>query len=101
GEIITKIRRDVAREVSSEDSAQLQQDRILYAEGIVLSPGHYVIETAVTDEQAEKTSVKRVSVFVDSGKQLGLSSVEVVNRVEPLNGPHNPMNPFEIETGRI
>ena len=67
----------------------------------MLLPGHYVIETAVTDEQAEKTSVKRVSVFVDSGKQLGLSSVEVVNRVEPLNGPHNPMNPFEIESGRV
>jgi hypothetical protein len=101
GEIVGKISRDLTREVPSADSAQLQKDRILYAEGVVLLPGHYVIETAVTDEQAEKTSVKRVSVFVDSGKQLGLSSVEVVNRVEPLNGPHNPMNPFEIESGRV
>jgi hypothetical protein len=101
GEIVGKISRDLTREVPSADSAQLQKDRILYAEGVVLLPGHYVIETAVTDEQAEKTSVKRVSVFVDSGKQLGLSSVEVVNRVEPLNGPHNPMNPFEIGSGRV
>ena len=60
-----------------------------------------MIETAVTDEQAGKTSVKRVSVFVDSAKKLGLSSVEVVQRLEPLNGPHNPMNPFKMESGRI
>ena len=101
GEIISKIGRNLAREVSSEDSSRLQTDRMLYAEPLVLPSGHYMIETAVTDEQAGKTSVKRVSVFVDSAKKLGLSSVEVVQRLEPLNGPHNPMNPFEMESGRI
>jgi VWFA-related protein len=101
GDIVGKISRDLEKEVPSADAAKLQQDRILYAENLVLPPGHYLIETAVTDEQAEKTSVKRVSAFVDSGKQLGISSVEVVNRVEPLNGPQNPFNPFEIGVGRI
>ncbi len=101
GEIIGKIGRDLAREMPAGDSVKPQQDRILYAEPLLLPPGHYVIETAVTDEQAEKTSVKRVSVFVDAAKKLSLSSVEVVNRLEPLNGPHNPLNPFEIENGRV
>jgi VWFA-related protein len=101
GQIIVKISRNLTREVTQANAALLQKDRILYAEGVELPPGHYMIETVVTDEQAEKTSVKRVSVFVDSGKKLGLSSVEVVSRVEPLNGPHNPTNPFEVGEGRV
>jgi len=60
-----------------------------------------VVDSAVTDEQAEKTSVKRVAVFVDPGKNLGMSSLELVKRLDPLPGPRDPLDPFEIDNGRI
>jgi VWFA-related protein len=101
GDVVGKVSRDLAREVANADIAQLGADRILYAEPIELPGGHYSIDTAVTDEQAGKTTVKRVSVFVDPGKDFGLSSVEVVRRVDPLAGPRNLQNPFELENGRI
>ena len=101
GEIVQKVSRELVRKVPGGDAALLQSDRILYAEPVALQPGHYVIDTAVTDEQTAKTSAKRVSVFVDPGKNLALSSLGVVRRFDPLTGPRNPQSPFELENGRV
>ena len=101
GEIVKKVSRELVRKVSSADAAQLQTDRILYAEPVELQSGHYVIDTAVTDEQTGKTSAKRVSVFVDPGKNLSLSSLGLVRRFDALTGPPNPQSPFELENGRV
>jgi VWFA-related protein len=101
GAIVGKISRELARKVRGADAAQMKSDRILYAEPVELPPGHYVIDTAVADEQTGKTSAKRVSVFVDGGKNLSLSSVGLVRRFEPRTGPRNPFSPFELENGRV
>ena len=101
GEVIKKVSRQVAREAPASALADLGRDRILYAEPVDLRAGHYVIDTAVTDVQSGKSSVKRVSLFVDKSKDLSLSSLELVRRFEPLSGPRNPYNPFELESGRI
>lgn len=101
GHIVKKVSRELVRKVSSADAAQLQTDRILYAEPVELQPGHYVIDTAVTDEQSGKTSAKHVSVFVDPGKNLALSSLGLVRHFEALPGPRNPQSPFELENGRV
>jgi VWFA-related protein len=101
GEIVRKVSRELARNVPGGDSAKQQSDRILYAEPVELQPGHYVIDTAVTDEQTGRTSAKRVSVFVDTGKNLSLSSLGLVRRFDPLTGPRNPQSPFELDNGRV
>jgi VWFA-related protein len=101
GEIVKKVSRELVRKVSSADAAQLQADRILYAEPVELQPGHYVIDTAVTDEQTGRTSAKRVSVFVDPGQNLALSSLGLVRRFDAVTGPRNPQSPFELENGRV
>jgi len=101
GEIVRKVSRELARKISAGDVAQMQADRILYAEPVDLQPGHYVIDTAVTDEQTGRTSAKRVSVFVDPGKNLSLSSLGLVRRFEPLTGPRNLLSPFDLENGRV
>ena len=101
GEIVKKVSRELVRRVAAADAAQLQNDRILYAEPVDLLPGHYVIDTAVTDEQTGKTSAKRVSVFVDPGKNLSCSSLGLVRRFEPQNGAHSALGPFELENGRV
>jgi len=101
GEIVRKVSRELARKISAGDAIQMQADRILYAEPVDLQPGHYVIDTAVTDEQTGRTSAKRVSVFVDPGKNLSLSSLGLVRRFEPLTGPRNLLSPFDLENGRV
>ena len=101
GAIVRKVSRELVRNVASSAAGQTQSDHILYAEPVELPPGHYVIDTAVADEQAGKTSAKRVSVFVDQEKNLSLSSLELVRRFEPRTGPRNPVSPFELENGRV
>jgi len=101
GEIVTKVSRELVRRVASTDAAESQNDHILYAEPVLLQPGHYVIDTAVTDEQTGRTSAKRVSVFVEPGKNLSLSSLGLVRRFDPLTEPRNPLSPFELDNGRV
>jgi VWFA-related protein len=101
GEVVGKVSRDLVRELSTQELSRLGEDHILYAEPIELPGGHYVIDTAVTDELAEKSAIKRMSVFVDAGKDFGVSSLELVRKVQRLPGPPDRHDPFDIDAGRI
>jgi len=101
GNVVGKVSREFAREVSTAEAKETGKEQILYAEPVDLPAGHYEIDTALTDVQAGKTSVRRISVFVDPGKNLNLSSLEVVKHVEPLAGPRDLMDPFELGSGHI
>jgi VWFA-related protein len=101
GDVVGKVSRDMSREISPADVGQAGSDRILYAETVELPKGHYVVDTAVTDEIAGKTTVKRTAVFVDPGKNLGMSSLAMVRQLQPLTGPPNPLDPFEVEDKRV
>jgi len=101
GEVIGKLSRDLVREVSPQEIAGLGDDHILYSEPIELPGGHYLIDTAVTDELAEQSAVRRMSVFVDSGKDFGVSSLELVRSVQQTPQPRDQQNPFETDSGRI
>lgn len=79
GQIVGKISRELVREIPSTGLTSVS-DHITYAEPIELPAGHYELDSAVTDEEAGKTSVKRLAFFVDSGKNFGLSSLELVRQ---------------------
>lgn len=100
GQIVGKVSRDLERDVAAADAPALAKDRILYAEALDLPRGKFEMDAAVTDEEAIKTTVTRSTVTVDPG-DLGLSSVEVIRRFDPLSGPRNPANPFEMVSGRV
>jgi VWFA-related protein len=101
GEVVGKVSRDLVREVSTEDFSHLGDDHIVYAEPIELPGGHYLIDAAATDELAERSAVKRMSVFVDAGKDFGVSSLELVEKVQRLPGPPDHQDPLEIDAGRV
>ena len=101
GDVVRKISRQLIKEVPASERTSLEASRILYAEPLELPAGDYEMDTAVTDEQSGNSAVNRSEVSVGLGENLGLSSVEVVNKVEPLAGPRNPLNPFELEKIRI
>ena len=79
GDIVRKVSRELVREVPAH-GAVTTNDRILYAEPIELPPGHYELDSAVTDEEAGKTSVKRLAFYVNAGNNFGLSSLERVRQ---------------------
>jgi VWFA-related protein len=100
GEVVGEIGRQLTREVPTSQSARLASDRILYAEPVDLPGGHYVIDAAVTDEESGKTAVRRLAFFVDSGKDLGLSSLELVRGSEGATEERNSGDPSAVG-GRI
>ncbi len=101
GEVVGKIGRELFRTVPSAQIASIKDQKIAYAEPIDLPPGRYTLSTVVTDQQLEKISVKRVSVSVDPMSPLRLSSIELVERVDPLHSPRNPLDPFEMDDRRV
>jgi VWFA-related protein len=101
GAVVGKVSRQVAREIPTSELSQAAKDRILYAEPVELRAGHYVVDAAVEDEQAGKTSVKRFSVFVAPGEDLALSSLGVVRKFEPVASGQASSGPFDIANGRI
>lgn len=101
GQVVGKVSRNLVRDVSKEEVANITADRILYSEPLELPGGHYSVDTVVTDELAQKTSVKRMSVFVDSGKKFALSSLGLIRAVQPLQGPRDGRDPYQTDTGRV
>src|ERR1051325_9773501 len=59
GQVVGKVSRDLVRDVSKEELGNIANDHILYSEPVELPGGHYLVDTVVTDELAEKTAVKR------------------------------------------
>ncbi len=101
GEVVGKISRDLTREVSNGAPAKAEDDHVVYAEALELPPGHYSVDAAVTDDIAEKSAVKHMSVFVDQGKSFGVSSLELVRGAKPLSGPRDSTDPFQTDKVRV
>ena len=101
GEVVGKVSRDLERDVTKTDLPNLGGQHILYSEPIELPGGHYLIDEAVTDELAGKTSVKRMSVFVPSGGDFGVSSLQLVRKINPLPPVRDNHDPFETDSGTV
>ncbi|MGH9584089.1 MAG: VWA domain-containing protein, partial [Bryobacteraceae bacterium] len=101
GQIVGKISRDLAREAPISAIAKLRRQTITYIQPVELPAGHYTIDTAIVDQQASKTSAKRIAVFVNAPNDIALSSITVVKQLEPLKSGRDPLNPFDLANGQI
>lgn len=101
GTVVGKVSRELARDIPKSEMGKLAGQDILYIEPVELAGGHYLVETAVTDELAKTTSVKRLSIFVDSGSEFGVSSLELVKNVRPLPQTRDHQDPFETDSGVV
>jgi hypothetical protein len=103
GQVVDKLSRELFREVKSSEIAKIKDEKIEYAEPVQLAPGHYTVSAVVMDQNLNRTAVQRRSIYVASAASghLALSSVEIVKRVDPLAGPRDPQDPFQMEQQRV
>jgi len=96
GVIVDRVSKDVPSEVADEFVPKLRADSMTYEHGVDLAPGRYTIETAVVDQEGNRSSTN--SLQVDNREQPGLSvsDVALVHRVQDLERPPDPGDPFEI-----
>jgi hypothetical protein len=80
----------------------VQASAITYTHPVSLPPGHYTVETAVVDREGGRSAV---NVFPLESPQppkgLGMSSVVLVQQVEPLNGPADASDPLVFQGKRM
>ncbi|SPE25539.1 exported hypothetical protein [Acidobacteriia bacterium SbA2] len=90
GEVVSKMGRQLTRQVNAKPAPS---DQIFYAEPVELPSGHYTVDAAVTDEQSNQVSVKRIAFYVAPANEFGLSSLQLLS---DRNRPAT--EPSEIET---
>ena len=100
GQIVSKVSRQLYREIAKSNLEAARGEHIEYAEPVDLTAGRYTLSTAVVDEAGGAAS-KRLSVFVKPVAEVSLSSVQVVKRVAPLTEARNPLDPFELQGRRV
>ena len=101
GDVVGKISREFQRQISPQDAATAAMDHISYVEPLALPRGTYAIEIAVSDEFSGKSSVRRIAFPRESRTGLDLSSLAIVRKAEPIVGPANPLDPFDLDNTHI
>ncbi|HCC57396.1 MAG TPA: hypothetical protein DEQ47_09050 [Solibacterales bacterium] len=101
GQVVSKISRDVPHAVASSKWTQFQAGNMIFSEPFDLPVGRYTLETSVVDMNSGQASAKRSVLLVDGAAGVGLSSIALVRRVDPLQAPRDPADPLEFEGGKV
>lgn len=100
GNVLDRVSRELYQDTPATKLSAYRSERIFYAEPVFLKPGHYTIDSAVVDQQGKTAAARRIALFVPAS-DLGLSSLEIVKRIDPLTGARDVSDPLEIENGRV
>jgi hypothetical protein len=66
------------------------------------APGSYVLEAAVTDIAGGKTGAQHTNVEIPAAATApALSDIVLVQRIEPFQGPGDPMDPLRCAEGLV
>ena len=85
GVVRERFSQDSPVEVAEKNLEAIRRGSAVFTRSFRLPPGRYALEMAVRDETAKKASVRRsVLVVAPPRVGLGLSSLAVVKRVEPV-----------------
>jgi VWFA-related protein len=96
GEIVQRVSKDVPSEVADEFVPKLRAESMTYEHGVNLPPGKYTIETAVVDQEGNRSSTSSIQIENREQPGLGISDVALVHRVQALERPPDPTDPFEV-----
>ena len=84
--VVQKFSQDSPVDVPADRKESLTRGNAIFTRSFTLAPGRYTLETVAQDENSKKTSVRKaVIVVVKTGPPLGLSSLAIIKRTEPVN----------------
>jgi VWFA-related protein len=94
GQIVDKFGQDFPYEIPDGQLAGIQAAPVDYTHAFNLPAGHYTVESVVFDREANRASTSTVELDSPARKGIGLSSVIVVARVDPLTADADANDPF-------
>jgi VWFA-related protein len=103
GSVVERFSQDSPVEVPKDKEAAVKRGNAIFTRSFKLAPGRYTLEVAAMDHGTNKTSVKRSVVMVPpEPTALGLSSLALVKRTEPLPaGTLDSEDPLRVGQTRI
>jgi VWFA-related protein len=101
GQIVDKFSQDSSWEIPDDKLAAVQSQSITWTHPFNLPAGHYTVETALLDREANRASTNVVEFHNPTHKGIGLSSVMLVQQVQPVQGQADAADPFEFATNRV
>lgn len=94
GQIVDKYGRDFPYDVPDDQLAGIQANPIDYTHSFSLPPGHYTVESVLFDREGKRASSSSVEFDSPSRKGIGLSSIVLVGRADPLTAEPEEDDPF-------
>ncbi len=98
GQILKKLRNEVALSITPDKLEPFKAGHFVYSEPFELKPGRYTLEAAVLDVAGEKISARKSSFLVPApGNALSISSIAVVRNMKPADASANPNDPLLMQ----
>src|SRR5260370_18754011 len=96
GQVVDKFSQDSSNEIPDENLVKARATSITFTHPLTLPPGGYTMETAVLDREANRASTSKITFDSSERKGVGLSSILLVQGIEPVKGKVDPANPLEF-----
>jgi hypothetical protein len=96
GQVVDKFSQDASYDIPDDKLEAMRQSSIPFTHVIDLPAGHYTVEAAVSDRAVNRVSVRRSEFENRRSNGLAMSHVMLVQQLDPINGPANAADPFQI-----
>jgi VWFA-related protein len=96
GQVVDKFSQDSPYEIPEENLTKARATSITFMHPLTLPAGHYTMEIAALDREANHASVTNVAFDNTEHKGVGLSSILLVGHVEPVSGKVAAADPLEF-----
>lgn len=97
GEVVDKFSQDSSYEIPEENLAKARAASIKFQHPLPLPPGRYTLETAILDREKTWASTSKMEFESPAQKGVGLSSIMLLDHLEPVSEKMDPSDPFQFE----
>ena len=99
GEVLQKFRGEAPLSTQQDQLEALKESHFLSHEHFDVPPGRYTLETAVSDKNGDKISVRKSSFVVPpAASSLEMSSVSIVRNLRDKSANTSTQDPFLMQT---
>ncbi len=101
GQVVRKFQRDFPLVRELDRLENYRAGNFSFVEPFELSPGRYTLESAVMDWTSGRMGARRAALVLAPAEGPSLSSLALIRRIEPAEGPDDGVNPFRFDRGRV
>ena len=101
GQVVDKLSRDYPMAIPEDKLEATKAITLNATMPFQIGPGHYTVETAVVDAEGRRASTGTLQIDNAERQRLGISSLVLVSRADPVTGKPDASDPFEFQGKRM